>query len=100
MLSNDFLESKHSYRVSIADMGTFLKECEAEGLKWLHGNFTKTTDFNPFKYYEGEKTKYLQPIMEIDNANFVYVRCHFGKLDWSFHFDWYMQPLREWRGIQ
>ena len=34
MLSNDFLESRHSYQVKAADMDTFLKECEEEGLWW------------------------------------------------------------------
>ena len=65
MLSNDFLESKHSYRVSIADMGSFLKECEEEGLMWSHG--LKPTEFDPVKFYGGDNIKYLAPIQRIDD---------------------------------
>lgn len=95
MLSNDFLESKHSYCVSIADMDTFLKECEAEGLKWCHGK--NPTEFDPFRFYEGDKIQYLAPIQQIKNRNKIYVKCFYGKLHFSFCYNWSMQPQKEYR---
>jgi hypothetical protein len=96
MLSNDFLESRHSYRVSIGDMDTFLKECEAEGLMWSHG--LKPTEFDPFKFYEGDKIQYLAPIQQIKDRNVIYVKCFYGKLHFSFCYNWNVQPAEEYRG--
>ena len=72
MLSNDFLESKHSYRVRASDMTDFLRECEEDGLKWSHG--LKPLEFDPFKFYEGDKIQYLAPIQQIKDRNNVYIK--------------------------
>ena len=98
MLSNDFLESRHSYRVSIADMASFLKECEAEGLKWSHG--LKPMEFDPFKFYEGENIKYLAPIQRVDDRNIVCVKCFYGKLHFSFCYNWSVQPAVEYKPLK
>ena len=94
MLSNDFLESKHSYRVRASDMTDFLKECEEEGLKWSHG--LKPTEFDPFKFYEGDKIQYLAPIQQIKDRNIIYVKCFYSKLHFSFCYNWNVQPQREY----
>lgn len=98
MLSNDFLESKHSYGVSIADMDTFLKECEEEGLRWSHG--LKPTEFDPFKFYEGENIKYLAPIQRVDDRSRIYVKCFYGKLHFSFCYDWSVQPAQDYSSLK
>lgn len=90
MLSNDFLESKHSYRVCTSDMADFLKECEEEELRWSHG--LKPTEFNPIKFYEGENVKYLVPIQRVDDRSRIYVKCFYGKLYFKFCYDWSVQP--------
>lgn len=90
MLSNDFLESRHSYRVCAADMTGFLKECETEGLKWSHG--LKPAEFDPIKFYEGDNIKYLAPIQRVDDRSRIYVKCFYGKLHFSFCYDWSVQP--------
>lgn len=90
MLSNDFLESRHSYRVRTSDMTDFLKECEEEGLRWSHG--LKPTEFDPIKFYEGDNIKYLAPIQRIDDRTKVYIKCFYGKLHFSFCYDWSVQP--------
>jgi hypothetical protein len=95
MLSNDFLESRYSYRVNIGDMVYFLKECEAEGLMWPHG--LKPTEFDPFKLYDGENIQYLAPIQKVDNRNKVYIKCFYGLLYFSFHYNWNTQPYSEYR---
>lgn len=98
MISNDFLESKHSYRVNAADMDTFLKECEEEKLKWNHGK--SPPEFNPFKFYEGDKIQYLAPIQQIKDRNNVYVKCFYGNLYFSFCYDWTMQPAQDYSPLK
>lgn len=94
MLSNDFLESRYSYRVNIGDMASFQKECEAEGLMWSHG--LNPTEFDPFKFYEGENIRYLAPIQKVDDRNIIYVKCFYGKLHFSFCYNWNVQPAAEY----
>lgn len=98
MLSNDFFESKHSYCVSIADMDTFLKECEAEGLMWSHG--LKPTEFNPFKFYEGDNTKFIEPIQKIDNRNKVYIKCFDSRLYFQFNLGWFATPYMIYKEVK
>lgn len=91
MLSNEFLNGNYSYRVNIADMDIFIRECEEEGLRWRYTNYN-VNEFNPFRYYEGDKLEYLTPVMEIDDRNYVYIRCFYGMIDFSFHYNWGTQP--------
>ena len=95
MLSNNFLESKHSYRVSIGNMASFLKECEAESLMWSHG--LKPTKFNPFKFYEGDNIRFIEPVRKIDDRNEVYIKCFDNRLYFQFNLDWFTAPYIEWK---
>ena len=94
MLSNDFLENKHSYLVTKEQMPDFLRECEEEGLMWNHGK--KPTEFDPIEFYAGENIQYLAPIQKVEDRTKVYVKCYYERLYFSFCYDWSMQPQREY----
>jgi hypothetical protein len=96
MLSNDFLESKHSYKVTKRQMPVFLRECEEHGLVWNHGK--RPTEFNPIQFYAGENIQYLAPIQKVDDRNKVYIKCFYGRLYFSFCYDWSVQPAAEYGG--
>ena len=95
MLSNDFLENKYSYKVAKRQMPMFLRECEEHGLVWSHGE--KAIDFNPIQFYAGENIKYLAPIQKVDSRDTVYIKCYYGRLYFSFCYNWSMQPQKEYR---
>lgn len=91
MLNEEFLNGSCSYRVNTADMDSFLHDCSDEGLKWSYSN-CDVLDFNPFKFYEDDNIKYIEPVMRIDDRNHVYVKCLYGKISFSFTYDWFTQP--------
>lgn len=93
MIDKGFINSTFAYEVSIADMDQFLKECEDLGFVW---RFTKQppTEFNPFIVYEGDKIKYLMPVMDVKNTNKIYVLCFDNMLTFSFCREWYMPSVR------
>lgn len=91
MLSEEFLNGRHSYRINAANMDSFLHDCSDEGLKWSYSN-CDVLDFNPFKFYEGDNIKYIEPVMRIDDRNHVYVKCLYGKISFSYTYDWFTQP--------
>ena len=94
MLREEFINSKYAYRVNCADMRSFLEECDDRGFHWLRGG--RATDFDPFKFYEGEKIEYVKPLQKVDDPNYVFVRCFNGNLDFSFQHDWYMNPYYDY----
>lgn len=102
MLIKEFFESGISYKVHEDDMSNFLKECEGKGLKWWFklrsaNKSPNATFFNPFRFYERYEYRLcLLPIMEIDDAEYVYIKCVDGLLYWSFHYDWQFQPFKTW----
>ena len=95
MLSAEFLNSEYSYRVTKKQMPDFLKECENQGLMWNHGK--KPTEFNPIQFYAGENIQYLEPLQKIENRDKVYVKCFYGRLYFSFYYNWSVQPFKEYR---
>lgn len=94
MLREEFINSKYAYKIRVTDMFDFLKECDERGFRWLKGG--KASSFNPFVFYEGEKMEYIKPLQNIDDPNYVYIRCFNGNLDFSFHHDWYMNPYYDY----
>lgn len=94
MLSEEFKNAKIAYRVRATDILEFLAECEELGYRWLRAG--KACDFNPFKYYEGDKIEYLKPLQTIEDPSWVYIRCFGGKLDFSFQNSWYVHPFHEY----
>ena len=95
MLTDEFLNSQYCYKVTKEQMPMFLTECEAKGLMWTHGK--KPLDFNPIEFYAGENIQYLAPIQKVDDRNKVYIKCFYGRLYFSFCYDWSMQPQREYK---
>ena len=95
MLSEEFLNSKYSYKVTKRQMPDFLKECEKRGLVWNHGK--TPTEFNPIQFYAGENIQYLAPIQKVDSRDTVYIKCYYGRLYFSFCYNWSMQPQKEYR---
>lgn len=94
MLSEDFKNAKIAYRVRVTDIQEFLNECDELGYRWLRGG--KALDFDPFKFYEGDKIEYLRPVQTVEDPNWVYIRCFNGNLDFSFQSAWYVHPFREY----
>lgn len=93
MIDKGFINSTFAYEVGVADIDQFLKECEELGLMWRH-NKDLPTWFNPFLFYEGDKIKYLMPIMDVKNTNKIYVLCFDNMLTFSFCREWYMPSVR------
>lgn len=93
MIDKGFIESTFAYEVSIADIDQFLKECEELGIMWRH-NKDLPTRFNPFLFYEGDKIKYLMPVMEIESTDKIYISCFDNMLTFSFCREWYMPSVR------
>ena len=96
MILKEFLESGISYKVHKYDMPQFLEECKANGLEWwfkLGDHHPKAIVFNPFDFYS-EHMSLLIPLMQIDDENYVYIKCFDGLLYWSFHYDWNFQPFK------
>lgn len=98
MIDKEFIDNKHSYRINVADMESFLAECEEKHMMWHHGKYP--TEFNPFKMYEGENIKYIEPVMNIDDRNYVYVRCFNDILYFSYQWDWIMTPYKDYIAIR
>lgn len=90
-----FLDSSWSYKVNTGDMPDFLNACEQAGLRWSHG--LKPTKFNPFKFYEGDNIRFIEPIQKIDDRNEVYIKCFDERLYFSFHLDWFITPYMRWK---
>lgn len=97
MLRKEFIDCGVSYRVNKHDMPQFLNECEENGLKWWFQQIDNVPMFNPFIFYKGAGIAYLKPIMQIDDENYVYIKCFNGLLYWSFHYDWSFQPSKDYR---
>jgi hypothetical protein len=95
MLSEEFLNCKYSYRVRREDMAEFLSECDEHGLSWLRGG--KASSFDPFAFYSGENMRFLLPVMQIDSTEDIYIRCLAHNLDFSFQYNWFMQPSRDYK---
>lgn len=94
MITDDFLNSRYCYKVTKEQMPMFLTDCEAKDLVWNHGE--KPLDFNPIEFYAGENIKFLAPIQKVDDRNTVYIKCFYGRLYFSFRYDWSVQPQREY----
>lgn len=95
MLSEEFLKSEYCYRVTKEQIEGFLQECEVHSLMWTHGK--KPTEFDPIEFYSGDNIQYLAPIQKVEDRAKVYVKCYYGRLYFSFCYDWSMQPLKEYR---
>ena len=96
MLSKEFLDGKHSYRIHKDDMPRFLEECDHSGLEWWFRKHERACTFDPFVFYKGMSRRWLFPVMRIDDPFYVYVKCLNGILYWSYHYDWEMQPFKEY----
>lgn len=94
MIDEKFLFSQKSYKIKVTDIENFLIICEKIGLKWQHG--LKPTEFNPFKFYEGSKIKYIRPIQNIDDINYIFIKCFNGLLRFSFCINWWVAPYEDW----
>lgn len=94
MLSEDFIYCKYSYRVRREEIKKFLAECDEHGLSWLRGG--RASAFDPFEFYSGDNMRFLLPVMQVDSADEIYIRCFRDKLDFSFQYNWFMQPTRDY----
>ena len=95
MFDEKFFTFGLSYRVNIAHMSDFLRECEKHSLRWKHG--AMPTEFNPFKFYEGDKLKYIEPIQKVENRDYIYISCFNSKIEFSFEMQWFHAPYKEWK---
>ena len=98
MLDNEFLESRYSFRVKKEDMKQFLRECEKHDLVWNHGK--KAAEFDPIEFYSGDNIQFLAPVQKVTDRNRVYVKCYYGRLYFSFCYDWSMQPMKEYKQLE
>ena len=94
MLDEKFFAFGLSYRVNIAHMGDFLRECEKHSLRWKHG--LMPTKFDPFKFYEGDKISFIEPVQKIEDRNYVYITCFDDMIAFSFELQWFHAPYKEW----
>jgi hypothetical protein len=41
--------------------------------------------------------RFLLPVMQIDSTEDIYIRCLAHNLDFSFQYNWFMQPSRDYK---
>lgn len=96
MLSEEFLNGKYSYKIHQEKFEEFLRDCDINNLEWWFQRRERAGTFNPFEFYKGALRRNLYPVMRIDDPFYVYVKCLNGILYWSYHYDWEMQPFKEY----